>query len=264
MQMNWQVLRSRYSYPPARLRRVSVPNENSLSWPSAGLHFEQECPDNAAWRTDANRSTWSSLALDQYHQELLASDTDDTAALLALVSVVYWGNVSGVNGVIRPERAMGRVRWITHGKKPSGLPANVSVVRNLLREVRSFAAAGHLHDSLLAAMEIPYLGMSFASKLVMFSNPQLAAVYDKVIAGILKDHTEQALRSLHVDPLRQGQKARKFQAEVYARWCDYCSSKAMFLNSARSSWTDWNGATAAWRAVDIERALFASNAAQTT
>src|SRR3954467_8290428 len=87
VQMDWQQQRSRYSYPPARLRRVSVANDACLSWPAAGLHFEEDCPENVRWRVQDNRSASSSLELDQYHQELLASDNDDNAALLALISV---------------------------------------------------------------------------------------------------------------------------------------------------------------------------------
>lgn len=257
--MDWELHRSRYGYPPARLRRLSVATEESLLWPEAGLYFQEDCPGNEAWRLHTYRAASSSIELDQYHHELLAKPSDDTDALLALISVVYWGNASGVNGVIRPGRALARVRWITHGKKPAQLSADVPATLKLIKEVRSFAAAGHLHDSLLAAMEIPYLGMSFASKLVMFANPQIGAVYDKVIAGILNEHADRDLRSLYVDPLRQGLSGRKRQAETYARWCDYCSSKATHLNSTRSAWTDWNGVNAAWRAVDVERAVFSSN-----
>jgi len=111
-------------------------------------------------------------------------------------------------------------------------------------------------DALTTAMEIKYLGMSFASKVLAFMDCEKAAVYDAVISERLAVQADHTLRSLAVSTSTAPAQKRG-QAEIYAEWCNWCSTRAGQLNSAGLRWRDWDRSPQGWRAIDVERAFFA-------
>jgi hypothetical protein len=104
-------------------------------------------------------------------------------------------------------------------------------------------------------MSIDYIGMSFASKVLMFADPKKAVVYDRVVYEKLKKvsscHPE--FKDKVVNPLGPFTKAK---GEAYLAWCTYCQDKADSLNGRGSQWTDTRETRRAWRAVDVERTFF--------
>jgi hypothetical protein len=62
---------------------------------------------------------------------------------------------------------------------PSEIAQHVLQSRKLLTEE-------NIGEALLTMMKIPFLGMSFASKVLMFMAPERVCVYDKIIADRLK------------------------------------------------------------------------------
>src|SRR5690606_242373 len=105
--------------------------------------------------------------------------------------------------------------------------------------------------------EIKFIAMSFATKLMAFMNPMIAAVYDDVISKRLSTQVDPSLSTLHVPTLATSTKERALQAIAYEGWCRWCRDKAVELNSAQKKWRDWDASTHAWRALDVERAFFA-------
>jgi hypothetical protein len=121
-------------------------------------------------------------------------------------------------------------------------------------EARQLLAEKNPGAALLLAMKVQFLGMSFASKLLMFMNPTAAVVYDSVIARYLQAGSFGSLGWLANDPKSQNRRA---QSGVYNNWCAYCIDTANEMNRHGSEWIDWDGSRQVWRAVDVERAVFA-------
>ena len=116
--------------------------------------------------------------------------------------------------------------------------------------------ASQIAEALREATQIKFLQMAFASKLLTFMAPNLAAVYDDVISGRLADTAE--LQNLFVSTKNPTSKAAKLKQEnIYANWCRWCVEKADNLNANSITWRDWNATEHSWRAVDVERAWFA-------
>jgi hypothetical protein len=126
-----------------------------------------------------------------------------------------------------------------------------------LRRCRELLKASQIDEALLEGMRIKYLKMSFASKLLTFMEPRIAAVYDEVISLRLEKQSNPELRSLYVSTTIQTSKNRQVsQAKAYEGWCRWCASKADTLNTLGVNWVDWDATEHSWRAVDIERAFF--------
>ena len=216
------------------------------------------CVPNSLLDWQKRKRNKSSLDLDRFHQQLLLS-SNDKDLLHGFWSVVFWGYFSGTDGIFRPGRAISRVKWLIDGKSvhtPQHQPPTPnSILINYLRDARCLALEGRFGLALEALMKIRFVGMSFGSKIVMFMHPERAAVYDQVIARkILADTSFD--RMLVVDPSLAGHVTSKCAA--YDAWCHYCDNKASSLNSSNSQWVDWTGIQHPWRAVDVERAIFAA------
>ena len=208
------------------------------------------------------RRNYASVALDQFHGALLNSELAEDV-VHGLLSVVFWGNASGKYGKVTEGRALARARWISNGKAGPRLKAGhppedpAQIVGHLLK-ARSLLGAGRIADALRQVMEIRHLGMSFASKALAFMSPTTAGVYDKIISNVLKENPDAELAELFVSTNFEVSEAKKReQATVYARWCRWCEVKAGVLNREGFMWSDWDGSDQPWRAIDVERALFA-------
>jgi len=105
-------------------------------------------------------------------------------------------------------------------------------------------------------MGIQNIGMSFASKVLMFLSLATSAIYDSVIAEKIQVFaaTDDVWRPRYVDPLSPNT-AKKVAA--YKEWCRFCMDKAAALNASGSRWSDLSISEQAWRTVDVERSLFA-------
>jgi len=241
---SWVRSRNLYSYIPAKLTKSENSSE-SFVWGT--LRVSPQGPKSK------DRSTWgSSLQLDSYHQQLLLANSDEDL-LLGFSSVVFWGYASGTDGIVRPARAMGKVRVFRDGR--AGQAANsMDFILTRLKYARDFAKDSKFCEALLELMEIKHIGMSFASKLIMFMNPNSAAVYDSVIAERLSKTDK--LDAMYISTSGSSAKHKIKQSDIYGRWCEFCTTSASKLNESGLQWTDWNADLNRFRAVDVERAFF--------
>ena len=248
-----KIARKSYGYIPARLIRVSDDHAAKVTWKS--LKLDIDVPHNWATGDPKIRTRYSSQELDTYHDQLLNSERDDDLPL-GLLSVVFWGYASGVDGRVNPMFALSRSRRILCGRKNVS-PQKVEEVIAHLRRARELLKTSRIADALQEAQEIRFLGMSFASKVLTFMNPNIAAVYDSIVSNRLGGSSSD-LKSLFVSTRpTNSRKGRMHQGIIYERWCRWCLKMAESLNASSMKWTDWNGVEYDWRAVDVERAFFA-------
>jgi hypothetical protein len=174
-----QHARETYAYVPAKLIRASEGAIGEIRGEDFRLSTSVPPPD---WHSDrAKRRCYSSLKLDDFHSELLASDNAQ-ALLHGLLSVVFWGYVSGTDGRIHSERALKRTRWHLDGKINSS-PQQTKEIIVCLKNARALLEKGKVDDALIEVIRIKFIGMAFGSKVLTFMNPCVAAVYDEVIRG---------------------------------------------------------------------------------
>lgn len=236
-----------YSYVPAQLVRSN--GATNISW--GDLELSSWVP-HKEWHSDpSQRTSHSSLQLDNFHSQLLTSDSDDDLKH-GLLSVVFWGFASGKDNRIRERRALARAKWHVHGKV-NDPPQDLNEVLNHLITARTFLYNSRTGDALIEITKIKYLGLAFGSKILAFMNPRIAGVYDKVISEHLANHPSADMRNMGGGTAATSKRA---QASLYSNWCGWCANKAEELNSARMTWLDWNGLEQPWRAVDVERAIF--------
>jgi len=245
-----QHARGTYAYIPATLIQGSGSSDGDKRWADLQLSASVPPPD---WHSDpAKRRVYSSLKLDNFHSRLLGSENAQEL-LHGLLSVVFWGYVSGTDGRVHVTRALKRARWHVVGKINS-YPQQPEEVISYLRNARALLEKAKVGDALIEVTRIKFLGMAFGSKVLTFMNTRVAAVYDEVISRQLERCADVALNKL-----ANGEKLTKKidQANLYAEWCDWCREKAETLNRSGASWRDWDGTENVWRAVDAERAFYA-------
>ncbi|WP_373866793.1 8-oxoguanine DNA glycosylase OGG fold protein [Methylobacterium oxalidis] len=209
-------------------------------------------------RTDVSLvATDATNELDFYHETLLRSErTSDRLA--GLLSIVFWGFFASADYPRRkanPARALVRAAQILHGRTGRRTPEAESTCASLDAALLHLRA-GRVSEALKEAMAIDYMGMSFASKLLMFASPHRAVVYDKVISERLATLAERdpQWRSMAVATSGPFSPAK---GEAYERWCAFCAGQAERLNDQGSRWRDRSGEAQSWRAVDVERTFFA-------
>lgn len=244
--------RESYAYVPAHLK-LAAGSRVGLTWGNLAL----QCEDLGTWPLGDSKRKRSSVGLDNFHETLLNAPTD-AELLHGLASVVFWGFASGANGRVNLQRALAHARMLSEGNARVGAQTPAEIVR-LLRSARATIDEGDLGAALLECMKLRFIGMSFASKIVMFMNPRVGAVYDRVISRKLHRSDDSRLRSLYVPTaLAYGDYGRARQAECYKDWCAFCSENAEAMNNDGRIWRDWDGKAHPWRGVDVERAFFAS------
>lgn len=206
-----------------------------------------------------NEQYRSSVALDHYHCSLLSSQYW-YEVVAGLASVIYWGFFAGLDGRPHDNRARTRVGWFLNGRKGNS-PLNFDQTVNVIVTARKFMANRQIGDALGEISKIGELGqVSFASKAVAFLDPTIAGIYDRRIFQRVSQ--EAKLMHLSMNPNQGGITYPK--RIRYQQWCDYCFCVAYNMSEGIKlgkpwEWTDWDGATWAWRAVDVERALFMTN-----
>jgi hypothetical protein len=244
--------REKYNYVPARLIRAGVSVAADLSWNS--LKLIMDVPKG--WDVKHSRLQYSSYELDEFHRGLLQSEDEDDL-IHGLLSVVFWGFSSGVGGRLNTPRALSRAKAIVVGTK-NAPPQPINEIIAHIKRSRQLLNVFQIAGALLEAQQIKYLQMSFASKLLTFMDPNVAAVYDAIISLRLEKDPDPELRKLFVSTkMPTSKNAKVSQATAYAAWCRWCAKKASDMNAQGTKWLDWNGTANRWRAVDIERAFFA-------
>ncbi|MET4843685.1 hypothetical protein [Bradyrhizobium japonicum] len=242
--------REAYSYIPAKLTRAREGGDSAIQWKD--LRLSSSVPPSDWYSDVTKRQSFSSMELDNFHSALLASD-DPQELLHGLLSVVFWGYVSGTDGNIREARALKRTCWHLRGKANSSPQMPLEIILHL-ENARELLEEAQIGDALIEVMRIKFLGMAFGSKVLAFMNSKVAAVYDEVISLRLEGHSNPTLSRL-ANGVKLTRKVD--QANLYADWCGWCFEKARTINAAGVLWRDWNGADNAWRAVDAERAFYA-------
>jgi hypothetical protein len=219
----FKIARERYTYVPARLIRVA--DDEKADRVCFGLRLRGHVPQEWPARASSARVDISSIELDEFHGGLLRSTADDDL-LHGLLSVVFWGFASGTDGRLHLDRAIARASAIAHGRA-NAAPQTPETVLKLLRQVRQLVDTGttaSIAAAFLTALQIKFLQMAFASKLLMFMQPATLAVYDEVVSLRLLGHPDPQLRELYVSTaLPTSPAAHERQAQTYARWCQWCS-----------------------------------------
>lgn len=242
--------RMSYSYVPAKLVNVGIAAPDLTAW--RGTSLWGDAPTSHQWATPAFRATCSSIGLDQHHETLLNSP-HDIDNLQGLLSVVFWGNFSDRHGRFLGY-ALPRAQHLITGRRPRSPQPDASILA-ALRTARGLITGPRPDPgrALQNAMEIKFLGMSFASKVLSFMAPDRTVVYDAVISQYLQSDFSPD-RRMGVAVTGPWTRAK---AAAYAGWCGFCAREALDLNAQGSRWQDWDGMRYYWRAVDIERAHFA-------
>jgi hypothetical protein len=109
-----------------------------------------------------------------FHHALL-NGAHDEDLIHGLLSVVFWGFASGTDGRVNSMRALSRSRAILSGRK-NVIPQNAEQIVEYLRKTRGLLEASCIADALREAQKIKFLGMAFASKVLAFISPSIAAV----------------------------------------------------------------------------------------
>ncbi len=247
-----EVMRTSYNYPPATLMHVEGPGSQSIEIPQ-GKHIAPDVSRLKGWSTSARPCSTSSVDVDRHHHALLWS-TSESDQITGLLSVQFWGFYSGADGRHRSGRALARAKQVINGKKNSKRTP-LDEILDRFGSVRTLVTQEKFGDAILDAMKLPGFGMSFASKLVAFLCPEKAGVYDSVVAALIHQNQRLFPPGLWTDLKSLARKQEK--KDVYEKWCHFCSNTAERLNHDRSVWMDWDGIKHPWRAVDVERAIFA-------
>ncbi len=232
--------REAYAYPPARLLYNKALSPDALiAW--GGRRYEPIFPPPSKWRTPAGKVPWSSLSLDKYHRRLLRSSVQQDRAD-GVLSSIYGGFYATRYGV-PTGYSRARVSWLVNGK--GGGPGNtVAFLSRAIKNAVPALQSKDIQGALDSVLTIRYIGLSFASKLLMFMAPSQCVVLDRVIATRLRSSKDVGLRAIRISD------------SGFVTWCEICRLAAVVANKAGSYWTDWDKAKCKWRAVDVERAVF--------
>lgn len=230
----------------------------SYAYPPVGLVTVERLHAPSTWEADLiERRFEHTLALDDHHRDLLHS-ADDADIVTGVFSVVYWGNITG-GGLARA-----RTRWVATGKAgradESVADLGMTASADIVREARQHLARGDVEAALVAVTRLPYVRLSFGSKLLAFLDPERVGVLDEKITRHLQAGTfARVLGPREAVGLVGGkvESARRAAAR-YARFCAALADIRDAINAEGRGWQDASGASMPrFRAVDVERALFA-------
>ncbi|MFJ1212193.1 hypothetical protein [Burkholderia pyrrocinia] len=240
-----------------------------MPFPSFQNSRMQATRNNYAYPAIALRGTLSELQqiefdstskLDRYLKELLHSEEDSQVAL-GYASVLFWGHVSGQDGRLRPERALGKVRLALDGRNRmvNGASQRMRGVNDLGIDI----AVGHIREAnrciqindyvsaLQALNSLPQLKIAFSSKVCAFLAPEKCGVVDSVIAERFPQFGFEVADGFV--------KSNVANLARYKDYCLYLQTTAQVLNASddHTTWTDRDGTKHSWRALDVERAMYA-------
>jgi hypothetical protein len=210
----------------------------AYSYPAGGLRGSINQPEETVFP--------STRVLDAHHHALLTSPAP-TDRLLGYVSVVFWGHYAGANG-----RRTGYVWARTQKALDAAQGSSGTRIAKWLRDAAEANGYGqHAEAISLLFKEVPYLGLAFASKVCAFMAPGHCGVIDTVVAPRVPQfpfkYTGKYLASNPTD------------ARLYTDYCRFPHRQAEALNALDPSyqWKDRDGVICKWRAIDVERALYA-------
>jgi hypothetical protein len=217
----YQRRRSRYFYPAVVLRRRGTP------W--SGISFRS----TAAHETHARRLLTSPLR---------------AKAVLGYLSVIYWGNYASQSGKSNRKLAIARVNLALPHLNTS---AKELAVAHALWAAFELIKRQRYGDALWLLTAVPRLGPAFASKVCALMAPDCCGVIDSVIAARYR-RFKFTLSGRYVAKTR-------VNAARYQSYCCTLQKTARRLNNLgpQLRWRDWDGAPHSWRAIDVERALYA-------
>jgi hypothetical protein len=148
------------------------------------------------------------------------------------------------------------VKWFLQGRGGDA-PIDPDQALQVVADARHWMTECLPGRALSEISKLKELGqVAFASKVVTFLDPELAAVYDSRIAAKIQGNS--SWRTMAMSP--QGRITLAKQNR-YHRWCRYCLEIASQLNQGIEAgeswhWTDWDQSKHQWRPVDVERAIF--------
>jgi len=225
---------------------------NAYWYPAVGLAGCLEY-----WREVPFSSTHQ---MDCHHKELLVSGENEKT-VLGYLSTIFWGYYGGQNRVIRPERAQGKARLALDGterKKKTRVErimgardVGLDFVAGKICAAHECLTSDHYGDALKLLSELPQLGFAFASKICAFLAPAKCGVIDSVIARRYPQFGFSVDKGGYV-------KNTSSNRSKYASYCSFLQGQAATLNLKGQEflWKDRDNSCHAWRAVDVERALF--------
>lgn len=233
-------LRNMYDYPKAYLKETKVNNYDVQLAPNLFGKYIQ--PEN-------NEVT--DYYLDSYHYNLLRSNNNDER-LLGLSSVVYWGYYTFGHNY-----ACVRVDRLVNGyKQYSRTTIESAAVRlnNIIQQVE----IGCMGTALNGLAGISQLNRTpFASKVIAFVSPSTAGVYDNRINNGLKLEPWAIQFKNGIGHVNSVGVQKSYQS-----WCSFLTLIASQINLGIASGKNWcwscgQDSGIQWRALDVERALFA-------
>ncbi|MFJ4131316.1 hypothetical protein [Pseudomonas cyclaminis] len=201
----------------------------------------------------------TSSKLEAHHAGLMCSAVDDEV-LLGYLSTLYWGHYAGAAGRTTANRALSRVQLALVGssfvryEKVCQRPGINHFGRGkavaLIRDAKRLLDDHQYGEAVKLLCALPQLGFAFASKVAAFLAPDTCGVIDSVIA---EKHPNFGfkLRGGYVSDVKEN--VARYQA-----YCQALCIEAEKQNQLGESayWKERNGELRAWRAVDIERALY--------
>lgn len=225
---------------PARMTRTRYLScRKAYRYPAVGL------------RTPTEGRTFLSVSAMEVHFKRLLRSTNAERVLLGYLSVIYWGHYLGSGGKPNPSRAHGKVKLARSALKHKGL--NAQDVALLIRSAASSLSRGRPILAMKLLMQLPQFGFAFASKACTFLDASRYGVIDKVIARKYPRFQFKLTKGGYVSSA-----ASNFVA--YRRYCKILTQNAARLNYLGRSyyWQERSGRRLRWRAIDVERALYAS------
>lgn len=192
----------------------------------------------------------SSFELDECLRKSLNSDECEQV-VFGYLAVIFWGHASGMDGVDRRPRAYGKVRLAVQQAVRNEMSDQIIIEH--LRDARETIRDGRISEAIKTLCELPQLQMAFASKVCAFIAPDLCGVIDSVIA---ENHP-----CLEFDLRRGYITSTKDNRARYEQYCLWLQQRMSELNKDAqfSLWTDRDGQKRRWRAIDVERALYADS-----
>lgn len=232
VQSDLQRFRDDYEFPA-----IYVRSPTQWDWDQTDHPFDLGSPEGI-----------TGYEFEKHIRQLLTSEDSDKQ-YIGIISVVYWGYANTGYRASRVERL-----WDARGRRKE--------VGERLTKASEHASEERFGMALACMEGVPELGRTpFASKVIAFLNPNMAGVYDNKINDYLgapqrgPDHLRDWL-SPHASSFHhriRGVGSPTSQG-CYQAWCSFLQETAVELNLGGLKWAG----TENWRAIDVERALFAA------
>lgn len=202
----------------------------------------------------------STMAMDDYIHGLLLSKKPEKK-VLGYLSVLFWGFYSGQDGVVRQERALGKVALACNGKHRMVNGQNqhirgvvdlgVECVAGRISEAIQRIETNNFSEALRILNELPQLQIAFSSKVCAFIDPIKCGVIDSVI---VENHPEFNFTTDRGGIILN----RVANRQRYSDYCLYLQHTTDEINNSQAPylWTDRDGVSHSWRALDVERAMY--------